>query len=188
MAKNKGLRVDRAIRIIGAPTRVLAAFVDAQALAAWWGVLRSVTTPRPLGVYALEWDDGNGPAGGVFHGTVMEYRPGRELFVANAYWLPAGGAALGPMGLEVTCSVDGPATHVRVRQSGADDGARWKRYQDDMTSGWKVSLDALKQYIEDGAATRRAPGQRPRHDEGKRSRHDEGKRSRRDEGKRSRRA
>lgn len=158
MANNKGLRVDGAIRIIGAPTRVLAAFVDARALAAWWGVLRSVTTPRPLGVYALEWGDGNGRAGGVFHGTVMEYRPGRELFVANAWWLPAGGEALGPMGLEVTCSIEGPATRVRVRQSGADDGARWKRYQDDMTSGWKMSLDSLKQYIEDGAAPRRPTG------------------------------
>ena len=162
MAKNNGLRVDGTIRIIGAPTRVLAAFFDARALAAWWGVLRSVTTPRPLGVYALEWGNGNGLAGGVFHGTVMEYRPGRELFVANAYWLPAGGEALGPMGLEVTGSIDGPATQVRVRQSGADDGARWKRYQDDMTSGWKVSLDALKQYIEDGAAPRRPADELPR--------------------------
>ena len=178
MAKNKGLRVDGAVRIVGAPTRVLAAFFDARALATWWGVLRSVTTPRPLGVYALEWGNAKGLAGGVFHGTVMEYRPGRELFVANAYWLPAGGEALGPMGLEVTCTVDGPATQVRVQQSAADDGARWKRYQDDMTSGWKVSLDALKQYIEDGAAPQRAAGKRPPLDAGKRRRN-AGKRSRR---------
>ena len=152
MAQSSGLRVDHAVRIIGAPTRVLAAFFDPLALAAWWGVLRSVTSPRPLGVYALEWGDASGLVGGVFHGTVMEFRPGRELFVANAYWLPAGSEPLGPMGLEITCSVDGPATRVRVRQSGTDDGARWKRYQNDMTSGWRVSLDALKHYIEDGAA------------------------------------
>ena len=153
MAKSNGLRVDRAIRIIGAPTRVLAAFFDPLALASWWGVLRSVTSPRPLGVYAVEWGNANGLGGGVFHGTVMEYRAGRELFVANAYWLPTDDEPLGPMGLEVTCRVDGPATRVRVRQSGAQDGARWKRYQNDMTSGWKVSLDALKHYIEGGART-----------------------------------
>ena len=158
MAQSRGLRVDRAVRIIGAPTRVLAAFFDPQALAAWWGVLRSVTSPRPLGVYALEWGDASGLVGGVFHGTVMEFRPGRELFVANAYWLPAGSEPLGPMGLEITCRIDGPATQVRVRQSGTDDGARWKRYQDDMTAGWKVSLDALKHYIEDGAAPLQPPG------------------------------
>ena len=179
MARNKGLRVDGAVRIVGAPTRVLAAFFDARALTAWWGVLRSVTTPRPLGVYALEWGDANGLTGGVFHGTVMEYRPGRELFVANAYWLPAGGEALGPMGLEVTCSVDGPATQVLVRQSGTDGGARWERYRDDMTSGWKVSLDALKQYIENGAALRRPPGTRPPRDAGKRPRPNAGMRLRR---------
>lgn len=161
MEKPDGLRVDSTVRIIGPPTRVLTAFIDAQALAAWWGVLRSVTTPRPLGVYALEWGNANGLAGGVFHGTVMEYRAGRELFVANAYWLPAGGEPLGPMGLEVTCRVDGPATRVRVRQSGTDNGARWKRYEDNMTSGWKVSLDALKQYIEDGAAPRLPAGAPP---------------------------
>ena len=153
MAKSNGLRVDRAIRITGAPTRVLAAFFEPQALASWWGVLRSVTSPRPLGVYALEWGHAHGLGGGVFHGTVMEYRAGRELFVANAYWLPVGDEPLGPMGLEVTCRVDGRATRVRVRQSGAEDGARWKRYQNDMTSGWKVSLDALKHYIEGGART-----------------------------------
>ena len=158
MAKSNGLRVDRAVRIIGAPPRVLAAFFDPQALAAWWGVLRSVTSPRPLGVYALEWGHASGLVGGVFHGTVMEFRPGRELFVANAYWLPAGSEPLGPMGLEITCSIDGPATQVRVRQSGTDDGARWKRYQDDMTTGWKVSLDALKHYIEDGATPLLPPG------------------------------
>lgn len=158
MAKPTGLRVDSSVRIIAAPTRVLAAFVDAQALAAWWGVLRSVTTPRPLGVYALEWGNGNGVADGVFHGTVTAYRAGRELFVANAYWLPAGGDPLGPMGLEVTCRVDGSATQVRVRQSGADDGAKWTHYQRNMRAGWRTALEALKQYIEDGAAPRKPRG------------------------------
>lgn len=161
MGKTSGLRVDSAVRIIGMPTRVLAAFFDAQALAAWWGVQRSVTTPRPLGVYALEWGPANGSAAGVFHGTVMEYRAGREAFVADAWWLPSGGEPLGPMGLEVTCRVDGSATRVRVRQSGADDGARWKRYQHNMTSGWRVSLEALKQYIEDGAEQRPPAGAPP---------------------------
>ena len=160
MSKSRGLRVDRAIRIIGTPDRVLKAFVDAQALNAWWGVLRSVTTPHPLGVYALEWDDANGLVGGVFHGTVMEFRPGRDLFVANAYWLPVGGEPLGPMGLEIACRVDGPATEVRVRQSGTEDGARWRRYEDEMTAGWKLALDALKRYIEDGVSLRPAPDAR----------------------------
>ena len=68
----------------------MGAFFDPHALAVWWQAARSVTTPRPLGVYAIEWepslepDEILGRLGGVFHGTVMEYLPGRELFVADA--------------------------------------------------------------------------------------------------------
>ena len=46
---------EQAISIHCAPTRVMAAFFDPEALAIWWQAVRSVTTPRPLGVYAIEW-------------------------------------------------------------------------------------------------------------------------------------
>ena len=118
-------------------------------------VLHSVTTPRPLGVYAL-WGDANGLAAAC--STARSWSTAPAASRGHAYWLAAGEEPLGPMGLEVTCSIDGPATQVRVRQSGADDGDRWKQYQDDMTSGWKMSLDALKQYIEDGIAPRLPAG------------------------------
>jgi hypothetical protein len=42
-----------------------------------------VTTARPLGVFAIEWhptsesDELIGRLGGVFHGRVMEYIPGK---------------------------------------------------------------------------------------------------------------
>ena len=85
---------DYSLLVNAAPTRVLAAFFDPHALSQWWQAVRSVTTPRPMGVYAIEWaptadgDDILGRLGGVFHGRVMEYLPGRELFVADAWWLP----------------------------------------------------------------------------------------------------
>ena len=42
--------------LIHAPAgRVLKAFFDPDALAAWWLVARSVTTARALGPYAVEW-------------------------------------------------------------------------------------------------------------------------------------
>jgi uncharacterized protein YndB with AHSA1/START domain len=37
--------------IAAATTRVMLAFFDPDALAVWWKAARSVTTPRPLGVY-----------------------------------------------------------------------------------------------------------------------------------------
>ena len=79
------LSYDHSILITAAPTRVLAAFFDPSALASWWQTVRSVTTPRPLGIYAVEWeptveaDDVLGRLGGVFYGSVVEYEPGREL-------------------------------------------------------------------------------------------------------------
>lgn len=157
MATGNQLSFEHSIHITAAPTQVLAAFFDSAALAVWWQAVRSVTTPRPLGIYAVEWtstpfkDELLGPLGGVFYGTVMEFRNGREFFLADAYWLPPQGPPIGPMALEVSCRVEGPATRLRVRQSGSDEGDRWQRYYDIIGAGWHQSLIALKDYLERGA-------------------------------------
>jgi len=145
---------DAAVLINAAPTRVLAAFFDPHALSIWWQAVRSVTTPRPVGVYAIEWaptpdaDDILGRLGGVFHGRVMEYLPGKELFVADAWWLPPDGDPVGPMALEVSCQMAGPACRLRVRQTGFEETPRWRRYYAVIASGWRSSLAALKVYAE----------------------------------------
>ena len=156
MATKHPISLEHAVLITAAPTEVLAAFFDPAALAAWWQTVRSVTTPRPLGIYAVEWeatpfqDEVFGTLGGVFYGTVMEFRTGREFFVADAYWLPFHNDPIGPMALEVTCTPKGPATKVRIRQSGVEDSERWQRYYRIISSGWQTSLQALKTYLEHG--------------------------------------
>jgi hypothetical protein len=155
---------EHSLLVSAAPTRVLAAFFDPDALPVWWQVVRSVTTPRPLGVYAVEWeptpyaDDVLGPLGGTFYGLVMDYRSGREFLLANAYWLPPAGDPLGPMSLLVSCALDGPACRLRVVQRGFEESARWRRYYEIITPGWHTSLAALKQYLEAGPAE--PPGRR----------------------------
>jgi uncharacterized protein YndB with AHSA1/START domain len=145
---------EHSVLISAAPTRVLAAFFDPHALSQWWQVVRSVTTPRPMGVFAVEWpptadsDDLLGRLGGVFHGTVMEYLPGRELFVADAWWLPPDGDPIGPMALAVSCRMSGPVCRLHVKQTGFEDTARWRRYYAVIASGWRSSLAALKDYVE----------------------------------------
>lgn len=147
--------------IIEAPQRrVLQAFFDPGALGAWWQVARSVTTPRLLGPYAIEWaptdfrDEVLGRLGGVFRGTVVQYDPGRGFFVADAYWLPPDGDPIGPMALEVSCagvtSTDGarPATRVHVRQTGFEESARWRRYYEIVAVGWERALNSLKMLLE----------------------------------------
>jgi uncharacterized protein YndB with AHSA1/START domain len=153
--------VERSLLVAAPPTRVMAAFFDPEDLTAWWQTLRSVATPRPLGVYAVEWpptefaDEVLGRLGGVFHGTVLEFKPGREFFVANAYWLPPDGEPIGPMALEVTCAYDPeprggrrPSTLVRVRQTGSQDGARWTRYCEIIGRGWELALESLRDHLE----------------------------------------
>src|SRR4051812_28558498 len=94
-------QLDVAIVIKAPVNRVLKAFFDADALGAWWLVARSVTTPRALGPYVIEWkptdfrDDVLGRLGGVFRGIVMQYDPGRGFFVADAFWLPPDGERSG---------------------------------------------------------------------------------------------
>lgn len=145
---------ESSLLINAAPTRVLMAFFDPHALATWWRAVRSVTTPRPMGIYAVEWaptpdaDEILGRLGGVFCGRVMEFLPGREMFVADAWWLPPDGDPIGPMALEVSCRMSGPACRLMVRQTGFEDTARWRRYYAVIASGWRSSLAALKEYVE----------------------------------------
>jgi uncharacterized protein YndB with AHSA1/START domain len=158
-----GLHLERTVSVQAPPERVLAAFFDPHDLAQWWHVVRSVTVPRPLGTYALEWansefdDELLGRLGGTFHGTVIEFRPGREFFIADAYWSPPDGDPIGPMALEVRCATagDSPETRVTARQSAEDEGPRWQRYFQVVATGWHRALDDLKTYLESEAARSR---------------------------------
>jgi uncharacterized protein YndB with AHSA1/START domain len=145
--------------VIGAPaSRVLDAFFDRDALAAWWQVVQSVTTPRPLGPYVIEWqptefrDEILGRLGGVFRGTVVSVQPERGFFVADGFWLPPDGEPIGPMALEVTCATKGHEANIettlRVVQTGCDDSLRWRRYYEVIGYGWERALASLKALLE----------------------------------------
>lgn len=152
----RGELVDESLVIRSAPTRVFAAFFDPAALATWWQVVRSVTIPRPLGVYAVEWeptqyrDEMFGKLGGTFHGRVVDLRMGQEFFVADAWWLPPEGDPLGPMGLHVTCTAEGGGCRIRVRQQGGESTPRWKRYYELTSPGWRSALETLRYFLEQG--------------------------------------
>lgn len=149
--------LDVSLVIRAQPTRVLKGFFDPEALGAWWQTARSLTTPRVLGPYALEWkasessDEVLGRLGGVFSGTVMQIEAERGFFVAEAYWLPPDGDPIGPMALEVTCSpvgTTGDATRIRVTQSGFEESVRWRRYYEVASVSWERALGALKALLE----------------------------------------
>jgi uncharacterized protein YndB with AHSA1/START domain len=148
-------KLDVTAVIAAPPGRVMRAFFDADALHAWWQVAHSVTTPRPLGAYAIEWaptdfrDDILGRLGGVFRGTVMQCRPGEGFSVSDAFWLPPDGDPIGPMALDVTLQVEpGGATRVHVVQTGFEETPRWRRYYEVIGVGWERALASLKSLLE----------------------------------------
>jgi uncharacterized protein YndB with AHSA1/START domain len=146
--------VDSTIEIGAGPPRVFSAFFDPRALQTWWQVSRSVTTPRMLGVYAVEWepttvhDELLGPLGGVLHGTVIEVRPAVSFFVADVFWVPPEGEPVGPMALHVTCSLAGASTRLRVQLTGFEESPRWRRYYEVFREGLGSSLQRLKAHLE----------------------------------------
>ena len=147
--------------VINAPAdAVFAAFFNHDALAVWWQVIRSVTTPRMLGPFVVEWPTGRVPRRGAgaswaacFAARSCTSSEGRGFFVADAYWLPPDGNPIGPMALEVACSAedcgDGQAgTRVRVTQNGFEESSRWRRYYEVVEVGWQRALRTLKTLLE----------------------------------------
>ena len=152
MTKSPSLDVSA---VIAAPSgRVLKAFFDADALHAWWQVSRSVTTPRTLGPYEIEWvptdfrDDVLGRLGGVFRGTVVQFHPAQGFFVADAFWLPPDGDPIGPMAIDVSVKAEGGGTRLRIAQTGFEEGDRWRRYYQLIARGWERALHSLKSLLE----------------------------------------
>jgi len=151
--------LDVSIDIAAAPDAVFDSFFQERALAEWLGTSRSITLPRLIGPYVLEWpttderDDVLGRSGGVLRGSVMQIEPGSYVFLADVYWLPPDGPPLGPFGIQLTlvpaAREDRPrSTLVRVVISGFDQGARWKRYHGLAAAQWQRALRMLKTLLE----------------------------------------
>ena len=153
-----GERFEQHLFIAAPPAAVFDCFFSAEALRTWWQAVGSVTTPVPFGVYAVEWattpfrDELLGALGGVFHGTVVDVRPGSQFLVADAWWVPPSGDPIGPMALQVVCQPDAGGCDLHVRQDGYEPSPRWRRYYAVASRGWQVSLAALKRYLESSAA------------------------------------
>ncbi len=155
---------DYSLRVEAPPAKVIAAFFDPRALAHWWDVANVIATPKPLGVYAIEWqpstdaDDVLGRLGGVLHGTVIDYQAARGFLVADCYWLPPDGDPIGPMALEVSCRAadrkagrEAAGTLLRVTQRGLEeDSPRWLRYYELLAEAWPAALGKMKAYLETG--------------------------------------
>ena len=152
------LGIDHTVVIAAPAARVFEALFDAASLRAWWQVETAIAAPRLLAPFAVTWpptphaDYVLGHLGGIFHGVVVDIRPPQEAYIAECYWLPPEGAPVGPMALTFTCVPEGAGTRLRVRQTGFEEGARWRRYYEIFGPGLRVSLEHLKALLESGLA------------------------------------
>ena len=147
---------DHSLAIEASVERVLDAFFRDDDLAAWWHTSRSLCNPRPFGSYAVEWPATHASDDrlvGVFHGTVIEFKPGREFFVADAYWLPPDDDPIGPVAFEASCTTLGERVVLRVRQSGGENNPRWVRYYELLAKNLTASLNELKVHLESRASS-----------------------------------
>ncbi|MFM8534955.1 MAG: SRPBCC domain-containing protein [Acidimicrobiia bacterium] len=152
----KILDVTRTQLISAPPARVMQLFFTEADLKGWWQVTKAFAVPRPLGMYAIEWESTDfmdeilGRLGGTFHGTVIDYRPGASFFLADAYWQPPDGDPIGPMALDVQCRPhgNGRQTMLTIKQSAEGEGPRWERYFSIMSRGWEAALEEMKNFID----------------------------------------
>jgi hypothetical protein len=79
---------------------------------------------------------------------VIEFKAGREFFLADLFWLPPDGDPVGPMALEATCTQNENCTMLHIRQSGGEDTPRWSRYYDLIATGFTVALEEMKRHLE----------------------------------------
>jgi len=147
-------RFEETLSILAPPEKVYDAFFSPEALRVWWQAERSVTTPVPFGVYAVQWattpyrDDLLGPLGGVLHGTIVEARRAALFVAADCWWIPPEGDPIGPMALQITCHAEPGGCRLNVRQDGYEPSPRWRRYYVVVSREWQVSLAVLKRYAE----------------------------------------
>jgi hypothetical protein len=85
---------------------------------------------------------------GELRGTVMEFRPGREFFVAELFWTREGAPPTGPMALEASCVTRELDTALTVRYSAADEAPGWALHRHELARLVPREMLALKGYLE----------------------------------------
>jgi hypothetical protein len=161
------------MRVAAPPAAVLDAFFNAKALGEWWGASSSRCEPRPLGEYVIAWAASSedqalvrsgaatpsrppdvmpivlGPdRQGELRGTVMEFRPGREFFVAELFWTRVGAPPTGPMALEASCVTRDLDSALTIRYSAADEAPGWALHRHELARLVPREMMALKSYLE----------------------------------------
>ena len=137
------------IELATAPGQAIQAFLDVQALQAWWGVERALVQPCEGGLYALTWKISEAGFGFVTTGIIAHLDPAARLRIDNYTYFNPTRDILGPMSLDVEVwrATNGHTT-LRVTQDGYQDGADWDWYYASVVEAWPIVLESIKAYVE----------------------------------------
>lgn len=131
-----------------AAEEVIAAFLEPEALRAWWNVERALIEPEVGGIYALAWGITDRGFQYVTTGIVEALdRSGHLRIGRYTYFHPQRGI-FGPMTLtvEALCR-NGGLTAMCITQDGYRQGADWDWYYAAVDQAWPQVAKGIAQYV-----------------------------------------
>jgi len=133
--------------IVAPPERVVGAFLDVEALRAWWGVEKGLVEPREGGVWALAWGVTPGGIASAAVGVVERVEE-RELVIGHVVFLSAERPFLGPTRIRVSVRKKSDVSSVALTEEGYGEGPEWERTLAESRQGWPSALRELKTWLE----------------------------------------
>lgn len=130
-----------------APDRVIRAFLDAEDLAGWWKVSRSLVEPEVGGVWSVSWDDwGEEKTQHSWTGVIEQLSAGR-LVIRPMVMNEPGMPLLGPMTLEIRVDPTDGGSSVTVTHSGYGYGGHWDTIHELVVKGWDHVLGEMQAWF-----------------------------------------
>jgi uncharacterized protein YndB with AHSA1/START domain len=131
------------------PDRVIEAFLDAEELASWWKVSRSLTERKQGGIWSVAWDDwGADETQHAWIGVIDEVTADK-LVIGHLVMLEPDMPLLGPMQLEIRVESAEGGSIVSVSHRGYGYGDHWDSFYQEVVAGWDHVLGDLQAWFDE---------------------------------------
>ncbi len=141
-------KVEATIHVRATPEAAVRAFVELDAMKAWWHVERGlVEPPRAGGVWALAWERSEHGFKYVITGRIASLDP-RRLVISEMLYFNPERPIFGPMTLTVEATPSTDGCDLTVCQDGYGDGEDWDWYYKVVSWAWPEVLKEIKEFLE----------------------------------------
>ena len=139
--------VETTVALEAGPERAIRAFLDAEDLAGWWGVTRSLVDARPGGAWSVAWDAyGDAATDHSWFGVLRELGEHRLVIgplIQNEPERPL----FGPLEIEIVAEAAGEGSRLTVLHHGYQHGEHWDWLHAAVVSGWRHVLAELQRWL-----------------------------------------